>query len=425
VLKRKSTMNAKPISQRTGSGCGRVAMLVFGSIFFLAGSFFMWMVVVDPVLKWNDARLWPSTEATILTSKIVEHHDSEGSSFQAQFSYRYEVNGQTYENDEYSFFKVSGSRKGAVKQQQKHPVGSKTVCYYEPQNPGNSVMKRTLGWEMLFGLLPLVFMLVGGGIMYAAYRGWGFNTLAQRQERLRRLKSGSAAKSASLLPGQSETSVAAGELDSADVLDQQFDGPLRLKPENSRLVVLAVLGFMCLFWNGIVSVFVIDLFTDAGGPWARIGLAMFLIPFVLIGLGLIGVFFYSLLAAFNPTVEIALSNGAVPLGGEVEVAWEVTRKSNRIRRLAIHIEGQESATYRRGTDINTDTETFAKIDVVNATSSDDIQFGSKTIRIPENAMHTLDTGNNAIKWTVEVIGSIPFWPDVRESFVFRVKPWMS
>ena len=165
-------MNAKPISEgKVGAGCGGVGLTLFGSVFFLAGCFFMWFVVISPILEWNSARLWPSAEATILTSKVVTHHDSEGSSYSAEFTYKYSVNGQPYENDQYGFIDWSGGRKSADKKQKQHPVGSKTDCYYDPQDPANSVLNRELGWELLFGLIPLIFILVGGGIMYAGWSG--------------------------------------------------------------------------------------------------------------------------------------------------------------------------------------------------------------------------------------------------------------
>ena len=37
-------------------------------------------------------------------------------------------------------------------------------------------------------------------------------------------------------------------------------------------------------------------------------------------------------------------------------------------------------------------------------------------------MHTLEEGNNKIKWVILVSGSIAWWPDVSGKFSFRVMP---
>jgi hypothetical protein len=48
--------------------------------------------------------------------------------------------------------------------------------------------------------------------------------------------------------------------------------------------------------------------------------------------------------------------------------------------------------------------------------------GSVTIHIPEDTMHSIDTGNNKIIWSLWLEGSIPDWPDVSEYYEFTVLP---
>ena len=412
-------MNAKPISESSSAkGCSTVGGLLFGAIFFAAGAFFFWMVVVSPIMLWNAAKTWPSAEATITNAKIVENHDSEGSSYRASFTYKYTVNGKPHSNDRYGLMQVSGSRKRAKKRLNQHPIGSKTTVYYDPIDPAESLMNRKLGWSLLFGLIPILFMVVGGIIIGVIATGrhltWADKMAAK------------AAKQRGMVPASMDAASPAGKKEPVvsedDLKDQEFDKPLKLRPEQSRMVALLVVGFFALFWNGIVSIFVFDLFDGKQFGFGKVGLGLFLIPFVLIGSGLIGYWLYVFMTLFNPKVEIAMSNGAVPIGGEVDLAWEVIGNANRIRNLKIQIKGQESATYRRGTSTYTDTETFLEIPVVATSSKDDIQFGSTTIAIPNSTMHSLDAGDNQIKWTVEVHGDIPLWPDITESLSFRVTP---
>ncbi len=410
-------MNAKPISATSNAkGCGTVGGVLFGGIFFIAGAFFFWMVVVNPILLWNKARNWPSAEATITKAKIVENHDSEGSSYRAEFTYEYTVAGKSYSNDRYGLMQISGRRKSAKKQLDQHPVGSKTTIHYDPLDPQQSLMNRQPGWGLLFGLIPLVFLAVGGGIIGWFVTGRHLSWSEKQAAKMARLQGRVPAGMKGSSPAEKKP------IFEDDEKDQQFDKPLKLRPEHNRVLVLVGVALFALFWNGIVSIFVLDLFDAKKIGIGTIMLGLFLTPFVLVGLGAIGYWVYVFMTLFNPKVEIAMSNGAVPIGGEVDLAWEVIGNVNRIRNLKIQIEGIESATYHRGTSTYTDTETFLEIPVVETVEKSEIQFGSTTISIPPTTMHSLDTGENQIKWVVKVQGVIPLWPDITESLGFRVTP---
>jgi hypothetical protein len=122
-----------------------------------------------------------------------------------------------------------------------------------------------------------------------------------------------------------------------------------LKPQASP--VAKVVGLFCIaaFWNGIVSVFV----WQAVKSWQRghpeYFLTIFMIPFVAVGLGLIGGIGYYLLALFNPRVRLTLDSRSVPVGSAVNLHWQLNGRATKLRRLEIVLEGREEATYTRGT----------------------------------------------------------------------------
>jgi hypothetical protein len=128
------------------------------------------------------------------------------------------------------------------------------------------------------------------------------------------------------------------------------------------------------------------------------------------------------LKLFTPRVEVALSSGAVPLGGEVDIAWEVVGRTSRLRNLKLEVQAEQTAVYQHGTDTRTDTEIFEVIPIGEVTRQDDIRFGSATVRIPDTTMHTHEGPSNQVTWSVIVQGEIKWWSDVFESFPFRVKP---
>lgn len=409
-------MNAKPVSESKPSGCGPVALGIFGSIFFLVGLGIFWVIFLVPLLEWNRARAWPVTEGTVTKSWIHENRDSDGSTYQAKFRYKYVVDGKDFESEKFNFFDFSGSRKGAKKQTAKHPVGSKTSVYYDPVSPASSVMNREIGWSALIGFVPLLFTVIGSVVLWGViFKKWG----SSNRSKIKSSPHASKSPIGNLALGLSSSTSSETEVHPDDLLDQEFDGPLKLKREVGRWVTLiCTLGF-CLFWNGFISMFI---FGGGEKEWVSI---LFMIPFVLVGIGIFGFFIYTLLGMFNPQIEIAFSNGAIAPGEEVDVAWETIGNAGRIKNLTIKIEGVESATYRRGTSTYTDSETFKTIEIVATSDRDKIAFGSKTIQMSENAIHSCDFGNNSIKWKVEVHGVIPLWPDVFETYEFRVKPRLS
>ncbi len=372
-------------------------MIVFGSIFLLVGLGTFWGLLVWPMLQAFSARNWPEAPCVILASAVKTNRDSDGDTYSPELRYRFPMDGKDLESTRYGFMKISGSFQWAKEIVDRHPIGSNTVCYYNPQRPDQAVLNRNLGWSILFGLIPLIFVIVGGGIVYATIFGYRISN---------RSISGMA----------NNQSQSAGDI--SFVADAaRFEGPQKLRPTISRLAKFVVIFLFMLFWNGIVSVF---LFQVIKTP--QIFLILFLIPFVAVGIGLIFGTFYTLMAMTNPRVEVALSNGAVPLGESIDVAWQLYGRTGRIRKLKVWIEAIEEATYTRGTSTYTDKSIFQSIPLFEGGNETEIQFGTQTVQIPRETMHTLHATKNKILWQIHLKGEIPWWPDISESFEFFVKP---
>jgi hypothetical protein len=198
--------------------------------------------------------------------------------------------------------------------------------------------------------------------------------------------------------------------------------PLVLRPAVAPGGKVAAAFFFAVFWNGIVSVFV----WQAWGGWQRGDpdwfLTLFLIPFVLVGLGAAGSVIYFLLATFNPRPEVTLLDGPPRLGQELRIGWRFSGRTSRIRRLTISLEGREEATYRRGTDTVTDRETFFSRTLVETESRYEIPRGQTSLAVPDDTMHSFDGGNNKIIWELQVAGEIARWPDVDEGLPVTIAP---
>lgn len=380
------SITRKVRSQRSGCwGCW-----LFALFFLLLGGGAFYFFFAKPALRVLEARAWQPVPCTILDSHVETHSGSDSDTYSIAVRFAYVVEGRMYESDRYEFLGGSSSgydsKAGAVA---KLPAGTRTVCYYNPADPSDAVLERGLTRGYLFGLIPLVFALVGIG---------GF---------------------VMLLSGRGSSRAAKAEVPALPVV-----GPVDLKPRAGPVGKLAGMTFVALFWNGIVSVF---LWQDiqawrTGGAGLDGCSHLFLTPFVLIGLAFFGGVGYYLLALFNPRPYLVLSTASASPGTPVQLTWRFAGAAGRIRHLRIALVGREEAEYRRGTDTRTDKETFATIAIVDSTSTAEIAAGSASFFIPEPTMHSFRAPHNRIVWELQVRGEIDRWPDVDEDYEFVVCP---
>jgi len=175
-------------------------------------------------------------------------------------------------------------------------------------------------------------------------------------------------------------------------------------------------------WNAIISVFLVDVLGSFRRGLPDWGFAAIMVPFVIIGLGAIGYFFYALLAMFNPRPFVTVSSNPISLDESLEVEWETSGSVERVRSFHVTLEGREEATYSRGTTTSTDRETFVVLNVARGTGGSEFRRGKGKVAFPAQAMHSFDGGHNKIAWVLRVRGDIPFWPDVEEEYEITIEP---
>jgi hypothetical protein len=292
-----------------------------------------------------------------------------------------------------------------------HRPGTPDNCYVNPASPSEAVIDR--GWvpDMWWGLFPIPFVAIGIAALGVA------TGVIQVQAH------GSST-------WQSRSVDNPGEPESASIDEDPWsagsgNGPVTLTPEATPLQMLIGAIIVATFWNGILSIFLwrtVDDFRHRGFGAFEWGFTLFMIPFVLVGLGMIGFVFYSILALFNPRPTLVVNRASVPLGEDLEVSWTLSGRTGSIREFKITLKGTERATYRRGTTTSTDTSTFVEIPVIETNQMFDMDEGKATVAIPTDTMHTFESPNNKIAWSLEVRGEIPLWPDVAASFPITILP---
>ncbi len=399
--------SAKPEGAASLAGNGKAAARVrkisqFVSGIFLAaglcGAAAMAPWMAGPIR----ARSWEVVPARVLSSTVRRHEsrndDGETSvTWKLDILYTYRYRGVTYRSNRYGFVDVGSSgRASKAAVARRYPPGTSLEVRVNPRDPTMAVVEPgyTLG-HLLF-LIPLAAVALGAAGLQWARRKPGT------------LRRGMTAPSEQEVPG-----VPAGP---------DGPGPLELAPQGRRLRKVAMILMVAVVWNGLISVF---LWRAAEGlsrgrpDWF---LTAFMVPFVLVGLLLIGASLHALLALANPRTTLIVEPSAPRLGGRLQLQWRTTGAVGRVRDFRIVLEGREEATYRRGKNTTTDREVFARFVLARVRDSLGVRQGRGELEIPGSTMHSFDGGNNRIVWELRVEADIPHWPDVDDSWQLVVLP---
>ncbi|MBW3566029.1 MAG: DUF3592 domain-containing protein [Acidobacteria bacterium] len=394
-------------SQRGPKNIGRIVFgifLLFGLGFMIPFGFMFWGLI--------DSSNWEETRCTVTSSEVGVHSGSDGSTYSIDIRYRYEWNGEEYSGDRYHFssFGSSSGYQGKADVVERYPVGSETPCWVDPNDPEKSVLARKVGWEALFVLLPLVFVVIGLLGVLGSFGAIGKKLHTQRRadwlpgsDDEEQAPPTSALERERFMPNSTETGSDPNVLEAKTSPKGRFIGSL----------------FAAILWNGIV--WPIIYFAIIAGDEREGCLIVFMGIFALVGLVILLSVPYYALALANPRITMRLG-GPLVLGGSTSLAWSFNGKADRIRKLIVKLEGREEARYRRGTNTHTDRSTFFEHVIIEQTNNLAIASGQATIDVPEGTMHSFDGANNRIVWLLSVQGDVPRWPDVSEEFELTVRP---
>jgi hypothetical protein len=386
------TPDQKPVSERhkpTSGKAGVIGIRIFGSVFIAVGLVATWFLAVKPTLQARDAESWNEVPCRIKEASVSSSRGSKGgTTYSIRVLYDYKVRGQAYTGDRYNFSTGSSSsrdwRAAAVAELRANPS---PVCYVNPNDPFDAVLSREVGSERWFGLIPLVFFFVGLAIFVGA-------------------------------PKMAAKSGGVRGLPTAAPLPQPValaHGGYELKPGVTPKAGCVGMGCLSLFWNGITWMIFLQ-------PNTPIVVRLFLMIFVLVGLGMLGGFGYFFLSMFNPKATVIADAQTVRLGQSIKLKWKIEGNAGRISHLAVTLTAKESATYRRGTSTTTDHNLFLNELVFETRDRMEIASGEVTVVIPAESMHSFEASNNKVVWAIKLHGDIAKWPDVALEFPITVLP---
>lgn len=118
------------------------------------------------------AESWSETECVILDSQVVEIEDPDNNYFEAQVSWQYVVDGETYRilRGDPQTFGVAYAEPDARAVAERYRAGETVRCYYDPKRPITSALDRNgPPWRTIaviaavaLGVLAVVGAVVGG-----------------------------------------------------------------------------------------------------------------------------------------------------------------------------------------------------------------------------------------------------------------------
>jgi hypothetical protein len=397
----------KPIAaaalQKGEKGRGKYGLAALFAVFAVAGGLMLYPLGIKPIARTIAAESWVTTPCQVLQAEVRSHDSDDGTTYSVYILYQYEFSGQTYKSDRYEFVGGSSSGyRGKARTVALYEAASNPVCYVNPKDASEAVLKRGFHAKLLLALFPLPFLLIGIGGLVGLFRGnvvTGGGTVLPRLAR----QPGQVADAVALLrvTGSART-VLAPKL-----------------PPKAKFIGMTVFA---LIWNVIILVFVAAIangFRHGDPSW--VGLLV-LLPFVAVGVGVAGGAVYQFLALFNPRPTLELSSRIIPLGTAAELSWSFSGQTSRIDEFTVTLRGVEEAKYRKGTDTCTDRNTFYEMELYRTSNAGEIASGQVGFVVPPDTMHSFEAENNKIVWTLDIHGSVKGWPDVKESFQITVTP---
>jgi hypothetical protein len=397
------TPKARPLTEpaKKSSLLGGCIMAGFFGVFFLAGAGVLWWLMLGPLYKISKAQSWESTPCTVVSSQLGSQSDSDGSTYRVEVLYRYAYGGREYESSRYDF-ETAYSSGSAPKQAivDRFVAGEACTCFVDPAEPARSVLNRDFHKSYWAGLVGLPFLLVGlFGLLWV-----------------------SGAFSAAGTKKKQPPVAARREFSSW----REAAAPLRLRPKSGPWKKLLGSLFVNLFWNGIVTVFVVLLSREwrAGNhEWMPI---LILTPFVLIGLMLVLGLPYSVLALLNPRPWIELDRASVGPGESTAARYRLSGSSGRVGQLTIVLEGREAVTVTthsgNSTTVSRREGLFHRSVLFDSGPGGAPREAAFTFAVPAGVMHSFTSPNNGVHWKIKVHGDIPRFPDLDQEFEIEVPP---
>ena len=417
-------------NRRTGSQTvGSLGEAMFFGIFFVVGCAAMaYMLVALVWPEWRANRQFDETKGVVLEKRLGRSVSSDPGGLQAtqyrpEFKVRYETPDGTYEADNvYDATNLYSADKANVREiLDQFAAGVEYPMWYDPLDPGRVVLVRGYSrWLYISLLIPLSFIVIGGGRMVYALVNW--NT----SEELRSVIGQRAAKRDLFEGPASEDAFPTVPKDANLTNSPGTTLAYRLPMSTTPGWRLFATAAACITWNAIVILFVIiaiGRFTRGEPDWLLAGV---LVPFVVGGVWL-GVYLGRQIVLATSVGPTRIEISAHPLmPGSCYEAFLSQAGRLKMKSLEVWLACDERATFRQGTDTRTEIRrvfqqrSFVRSDFEIAQG---LPFESRCdVSVPATAMHSFHAAHNEVSWKLIVKGDVEGRPPFERAFQIVVSP---
>ncbi len=411
--------------RRTGSHVlGSLGEAAISALFLILGAVFLVLLLGMPVLpEWRANHDFAETTCTLLDKRLGQRPGSDGTSFRPELLIRYAVGGKTYDTWTYditfnSAWAYSSGRAIPQARLENFQTVKQYPCWYDPDDPSIAVVVRGYsGWLWTLLLLPLAFIVAGGGGMAYVVLNWGKS--AEHQAAAKHLaarldlfdETASMAKDFPNIPRE-------GNLTNSPGTRLKYRLPIHM----THGLKLMLATWVCLCWNALVIVFIV-MAVRRGLDWRLI---LFTLPFLAIGGAMIYFVIRQVLIAtgVGPT-QLEISDHPLLPGRRYDLLVSQAGRLS-MNYLEVDLVCDEQATYRQGTDARSEQRRVfcqavfrqKQIDIPQGLGFEHLC----RIEAPVDAMHSFVSEHNEIQWKFVVRGEVKGWPKYERSFPVIVYP---
>lgn len=331
------------------SRAAKILFSAFGAIFCVVGICFIVSGAKTYLAENSAAETWVSAPCRIVSSKLKTHTSEKGgTTYAPEIVFEFSVGGKTFRGDKIFFTGDVSSNDRAAEAARLERFRKLKNCWHDPENPGECSLERPEGGfaarKMITPLFGAAFAVFGAGFAVLPHVG------GRSRERRPR-----------------ERSRALGELEPAASFSSGA----------FAMIVFAVM------WNTLISVFLVFAFSrfeETGFSSVH----FFLIPFVLVGIGLAAAALRAIAGSFNPRYALTLApSGPLPSGGNALVSWRVVRGDPaKMRSLKISLVLLESSELAENA--WTEKKIDEEIVVAETRSRAGLRSGEAPFAVPEN-----------------------------------------
>jgi hypothetical protein len=151
---------------------GRLWLAGMGLVLALAGSLFTW-VLWTAWQRAEETRRWVETPCRIISSQVVSDRPTPHSNLTYKAEVRYSFTFQEQSHTGQKVKRVDSASQhedNARKKLEEFPVGKETVCFVNPAQPNQTVLKHDSRAPLYSIWFPLLFVVGGLGMAWNALK---------------------------------------------------------------------------------------------------------------------------------------------------------------------------------------------------------------------------------------------------------------